>query len=117
MFNEGRPKRGCGRRSEEEEEAPGRQVGPAGHEQEAGMQVSCGLGSCMGGGPGGKWRVLRRLCMLVWLILMLTFLSLVIMDKYQQQPHLLDPHLGKNRLPTLIWVIQFLMTTEALVCT
>lgn len=22
---------------------------------------------------------------------------LVIMDKYQEQPHLLDPHLGKNR--------------------
>lgn len=25
------------------------------------------------------------------------FFSLVIMDKYQEQPHLLDPHLGKNR--------------------
>lgn len=25
------------------------------------------------------------------------FFFLVIMDRYQEQPHLLDPHLGKNR--------------------
>ena len=30
-------------------------------------------------------------------MLSLTFFFLVIMDKYQEQPHLLDPHLGKNR--------------------
>lgn len=29
--------------------------------------------------------------------LTLVFSFLVIMDKYQEQPHLLDPHLGKNR--------------------
>ena len=31
------------------------------------------------------------------LMLSLAFFFLVIMDKYQEQPHLLDPHLGKNR--------------------
>ena len=30
-------------------------------------------------------------------MLSLTFFFLVIMDKYQEQPHLLDPHLGENR--------------------
>lgn len=95
------------------QQAKSRRPGCSG--REALTRVSCGLGSCMGWGPGGKWRVLRRLCMLVLVMLMLTFLSLVIMDKYQQQPHLLDPHLGKNRLLTLILVIHFLMTTKALV--
>lgn len=36
------------------------------------------------------------MCALVMLILTLSFF-LVIMDHYQEQPHLLDPHLGKNR--------------------
>lgn len=37
------------------------------------------------------------MCTFALVMLMLMFFFLVIMDKYQEQPHLLDPHLGKNR--------------------
>ncbi|XP_016070936.1 PREDICTED: tubulin-specific chaperone D [Miniopterus natalensis] len=39
--------------------------------------------------------------MVAWVMLILMFFSLVIMDKYQQQPHLLDPHLE--------WMMNFLL--------
>lgn len=38
---------------------------------------------------------LTGMCASVVLIVTLFFFS-VIMDKYQEQPHLLDPHLGKS---------------------
>ena len=31
------------------------------------------------------------------MLILTLFFFLVIMDRYQEQPHLLDPHLGKNR--------------------
>lgn len=60
----------------------------------------------VGGGARSNWPVLLGAA---WeslygktrgfpgLMLSLMFFFLVIMDKYQEQPHLLDPHLGKNR--------------------
>lgn len=67
-----------------------------------GAQAACALASGVDWGrrgatpwrSAGERRVAGHVCLVM---LILSFFLLVIMDKYQEQPHLLDPHLGKNR--------------------
>ena len=56
----------------------------------------------------GNSSVPGPLCTLASVVLILTFFFSAIMDKYQEQPHLLDPHLGKRGgLITLILVTHY----------